>query len=550
MYNAHFRFREVPFGVTPDPQFYYSNTVYQEAWGTLCYGIEARKGFIVLTGEAGTGKTTLLKKTMSAFDSRVKTAYVPYTPSNHTELLSLALTGLGLPACNNPSVLVTHFNDYLIEQFRAGNIVALLIDEAQNLSLESLEELRCLGNLETAKNKLLQIVLSGQVELEQKLDQPALRQLKQRVVLRCRLKPVEHSEVKLYMDSRLQVIGSSAEKLFDPAAIEKIALYSTGIPRLINVICDNALLTAYALSERKVSAAMIDEVAEELRLSSSFKQQGQPHALINPLEEDGTVKSELELSNDIKHPPPAIYEKPKDDPLSNDSDDSSLIRKDAGTLSATVNCQEAPKRRKAFITHQWFRPTIGASVAIVLLTGLGIFLHQREWRFPLLGFNADGGVPRGGGRKDIKTIAVVASALEPKSSAIIPQAKLSAPQSQTLSTSDQDASPLTKENQMNVLVAAVPSKDLEAGGARPERPPQALPENKQKSPQRANLAVTDNSFVRSSPTSNAKIITTLPPGTRIQVTGRMGEYYTIRSLDKKGIRGYVHKEDAFFSSAR
>jgi len=538
MYNTHFRFRESPFGVTPDPQFYYSNTVYQEAWATLGYGIEARKGFILLTGEAGTGKTTLLKKAKSAFDSRVKTAYVPYTPFNHAELLPSILTDLGLPPCDSRSALA-HFTDYLVEQFGKGNIVALLIDEAQNLSLESLEELRCLGNLETAKDKLVQIVLAGQVELEQKLDQPELRQLKQRVVLRSRLKPVAHSEVKLYMDSRLQVIGHSTEKLFDLAAIEKIALYSSGIPRLINIICDNALLIAYAVSEQKVSAAMIDEVAEELSLGSLFKQNSQPHALIKPPEEERTLKSAPELLNDNKHCLPTIYEKPKEDSVFNDSDDSSLIRKDTGPVSAIVNRQEAPKRRKAFITRQWLRPTIGASVAIALLIGLGSFLYRGEWKFPLLG-----------GRKIMKMIALIPSALEPKT-AIIPQMKLSAPQTQRLSTPDEDASASIKDEPINVLLSTEnPSKDPDAGAVRPEKPRQAQPENRQESTKRANLAVTGNSFVRSSPTSNAKIITTLLPGARIQVTGRMGEYYTIRSLDTKGIRGYVHKEDAFFGSAR
>jgi type II secretory pathway predicted ATPase ExeA len=538
MYNTHFRFRESPFGVTPDPQFYYSNTVYQEAWATLGYGIEARKGFILLTGEAGTGKTTLLKKAKSAFDSRVKTAYVPYTPFNHAELLPSILTDLGLPPCDSRSALA-HFTDYLVEQFGKGNIVALLIDEAQNLSLESLEELRCLGNLETAKDKLVQIVLAGQVELEQKLDQPELRQLKQRVVLRSRLKPVAHSEVKLYMDSRLQVIGHSTEKLFDLAAIEKIALYSSGIPRLINIICDNALLIAYAVSEQKVSAAMIDEVAEELSLGSLFKQNSQPYALIKPPEEERTLKSAPELLNDNKHCLPTIYEKPKEDSVFNDSDDSSLIRKDTGPVLAIVNRQEAPKRRKAFVTRQWLRPTIGASVAIALLIGLGSFLYRGEWKFPLLG-----------GRKIMKMIALIPSALEPKT-AIIPQMKLSAPQTQRLSTPDEDASASIKEEPINILLSTEnPSKDPDAGAVRPEKPRQAQPENRQESTKRANLAVTGNSFVRSSPTSNAKIITTLLPGARIQVTGRMGEYYTIRSLDTKGIRGYVHKEDAFFGSAR
>jgi general secretion pathway protein A len=539
MYNAHFRFRESPFGATPDPQFYYSNAIYREAWATLGYGIESRKGFIVLTGEAGTGKTTLLKKAMTGFGSTVKTAYVPYTPFNGAELLPSILSELGLPASDSRSA-IAHFSDYLIEQFRIGNIVALLIDEAQNLSLESLEELRCLGNLETAKDKLVQIVLAGQVELEQKLDQPALRQLKQRVALRSRLRPVAHSEVKAYMDSRLQVIGHTTEKLFDPGAIEKIACYSTGIPRLINIICDNALLIAYALSEQTVSAAMIDEVAGELRLGSSFKQKNQPRGGIKLPEERETARSAPEFLSDNKNRAPAVDEKPKNDLLINDSEDWSFAEKDAGPLSAIVNCQDAPKRRKPFIARRWFRPTITASVAIGLLTGLGIFLYPGESRFPLLG-----------GRKVIKMIALIPSALEPESSAIITQVKLSAPQTQRLSTPDQDTSALIKEDPINVLLTAENrGKALDARAVRPEKPREAQPENRKESTNRAKLAVTGNSFVRSRPTANAKIITTLLPGTRIQVTGRMGEYYSIRSLDTKGVRGYVHKEDAFFGSAR
>jgi len=540
MYNAHFRFRESPFGATPDPQFYYSNAIYQEAWATLGYGIESRKGFIVLTGEAGTGKTTLLKKAMTGFGSSVKTAYVPYTPFNRAELLPAILTELGLPPSDSRSA-IAHFTDYLTEQFRTGNIVALLIDEAQNLSLESLEELRCLGNLETAKDKLVQIVLAGQVELEQKLDQPALRQLKQRVALRSRLRPVGQSEVKAYMDSRLQVIGHTTEKLFDPGAIEKIALYSTGIPRLINIICDNALLIAYALSEQKVSAAMIDEVAGELRLGSSFKQKSPPHTGIKPPEEWEIGKPEPEFLSDNKDR--ALDEKPKNDLLINDSDDSSLVKKDTNPLLAIVNRQEALKRTKPFITHQWFRPTITASVAIVLLTGLGIFLYPGESRlsrFSILG-----------GRKVIKMIALIPSSREPESSASIAQVKLSALETQRLSTPDQEKSALIKEDPINVLLTAENrSKDLEAPAVRPEKPREAQPENRKESTNRANLAVTGNSFVRSRPTSNAKIITTLLPGTRIQVTGRTGEYYSIRSLDTKGVRGYVHKEDAFFGSAK
>jgi hypothetical protein len=239
----------------------------------------------------------------------------------------------------------------------------------------------------------------------------------------------------------------------------------------------------------------------------------------------------------------ALDEKPKNDLLINDSDDSSLVKKDTNPLLAIVNRQEALKRTKPFITHQWFRPTITASVAIVLLTGLGIFLYPGESRlsrFSILG-----------GRKVIKMIALIPSSREPESSASIAQVKLSALETQRLSTPDQEKSALIKEDPINVLLTAENrSKDLDARAVRPEKPREAQPENRKESTNRANLAVTGNSFVRSRPTSNAKIITTLLPGTRIQVTGRTGEYYSIRSLDTKGVRGYVHKEDAFFGSAK
>jgi len=167
MYNAHFKFREAPFGVTPDPQFYYSNAVYREALATLCYGIDARKGFIVVAGEAGTGKTTLLRKAMRSFESNIKVAYICNTLVSFTELLRLILHDLGLPISTDDKLtMIGQLNEYLIEQLTARNVVALLIDEAQDLSPEILEELRLLGNLETDKDKLLQMVLIGSSVVE------------------------------------------------------------------------------------------------------------------------------------------------------------------------------------------------------------------------------------------------------------------------------------------------------------------------------------------------------------------------------------------------
>ena len=270
MYAKHFGLAESPFSVNPDPRFSYTNTHYREAFANLRYGIETRKGFIVITGEAGTGKTTLLRRLMRSVESTVHTAFIFNTHLGFTELLRLALSELGVASsAQDRLTLMAQLNDYLIEQLRKDHTVSLLIDEAQDLSDEMLEELRLLSNLETDRAKLIQIVLMGQPELERKLDQPQLRQLKQRVAIRCRLAPLRSDEIALYINSRLQTVGYEGKELFDLGSVEQIARYSQGIPRLVNVICDNALLITYAISKSKVSAKTIDEVARDLQLVKS-----------------------------------------------------------------------------------------------------------------------------------------------------------------------------------------------------------------------------------------------------------------------------------------
>ena len=267
MYGKHFGLEELPFSVTPDPRFSYSNSLYREAFANLRYGIETRKGFIVITGEAGTGKTTLLRRLMRTVEATVHTAFIFNTHLDFTELLRLVLSDLGVAhGAKDRLTLMAQLNDYLIEQLHKDHVVSVLVDEAQDLSDAMLEELRLLSNLETDRAKLIQIVLMGQPELERKLDQPELRQLKQRVAVRCRLAPLRSDEVAPYINSRLQTVGYNGKELFDPGSIQKIALYSRGIPRLINVICDNALLIAYATSQSKVAAKTIDEVARDLQL--------------------------------------------------------------------------------------------------------------------------------------------------------------------------------------------------------------------------------------------------------------------------------------------
>jgi general secretion pathway protein A len=268
-YNSYFGLRESPFSVTPDPRFFYANTIYVDAFATLRYGIKAKKGFVVITGEVGTGKTTLLRVLLHALEDTVKSVFIFNTYLTFPELLQVTLHDLGLtPKDQSKVTMLQELNDYLIEQLKLGHTVTMLIDEAQNLSDEVLENLRLLSNLETDQAKLIQIVLMGQPELQAKLAQPHLRQLKQRVALRCKLKPLKAKEVSPYIDSRLKAVGYEGKALFDPAAIKRIAFYSKGIPRVINIICDNALLSACAASRQIVSADTIDEVTRDLALCS------------------------------------------------------------------------------------------------------------------------------------------------------------------------------------------------------------------------------------------------------------------------------------------
>jgi general secretion pathway protein A len=268
MYNSYFGFSVSPFRVTPDPSFFYTNPVYQEAYANLRYGIEAKKGFIVITGEVGTGKTTLLRKLMTdSQEGTIHTVFVFNTYLDFIELLQVIHydLGLGLKAANKVTLL-QELNEYLITQLKEAHVVSVLVDEAQNLSDEALEGLRLLSNLETDQEKLIQIVLIGQPELQARLDQPGLRQLKQRVALQCRLTPLKDKEVCRYIEFRLRAAGYNGKHLFYPDAYRQIALYSNGIPRLVNIICDNALLCAYARSQKIVSADIINEAARDLGL--------------------------------------------------------------------------------------------------------------------------------------------------------------------------------------------------------------------------------------------------------------------------------------------
>src|SRR5712691_8623638 len=284
VYTEHFGLREQPFHVTPDPRFFYPSPAYQEAYASLLYGIRQRKGFIVLTGEVGTGKTTLLRRLMTNLGDSVHFAFVYNTTWTFDEILAAICSDFEIPRGGVGRVeKIQALNAFLMKRLEQGETEAVLIDEAHNLSVEALENLRLLSNLETGREKLLQIFLVGQNELELKLTQSSLRQLKDRVAIWCRLDRLKEREVGPFIFHRLHTVGYDNQDLFTPDAIRRIAVYSQGSPRQINIICDNALLLAYGTYQNRVSAQIIEEVAQDLLLKNRDAQVANGTIRVAPL---------------------------------------------------------------------------------------------------------------------------------------------------------------------------------------------------------------------------------------------------------------------------
>jgi general secretion pathway protein A len=265
MYLNFYGLREVPFGPTPDPKFLFQSTRHREALAQLIYGVQERKGFIVLTGEIGTGKTTLLRTLLERIDSETPVAYVHNSSLDIEGLLEYVLQDWGVKSTAvTQAQRLFELNEFLIDQHRKGISPILVIDEAQNLSPETLEAVRLLSNFETAHSKLMQILLVGQPELRDTLNQPELRQLKQRIGLRCHIGPLSPEETRLYIRHRLRIAGATDAGIFTDAAVQRITEYSRGIPRVINIVCDHCLLSGYADSKRRIEARAVDETIEYL----------------------------------------------------------------------------------------------------------------------------------------------------------------------------------------------------------------------------------------------------------------------------------------------
>jgi general secretion pathway protein A len=268
MYKGFFGLKDNPFNVNPDPRYLYLTKEIEEALSGLMYGVQNRKGFITLTGEVGTGKTTLVNSLLEWLQQRkVRTAFLFNSRMNTNQMFDFILAEFGIPCeARSKSQQLMRLNQWLLDRYRAGETTVLIVDEAQNLTYPVLEEIRLLTNLETSTEKLLQIVLSGQPELEEKLKLPELRQLRQRIMLRCKTGPLSKEQTHDYIAERLRIAGASGELIFSPKAVETIHLYSLGIPRVVNLLCEHSLINAFVEHERPIGQKIVEDVAHEFQL--------------------------------------------------------------------------------------------------------------------------------------------------------------------------------------------------------------------------------------------------------------------------------------------
>ncbi len=266
MYLEFLGLREKPFSITADPSFLYLSRKHREALSHMVYGIRERKGFVEITGEVGTGKTTLCKALLRHLDPTVKTALLLQPQLSELQLLQAVVQDFGLHPLKGGGRLglFNQLNAFLLEQAERGHNLVLILDEAQNLSLRLLEQIRMLSNLETDKNKLIQIILVGQPQLREKLAMPALEQLRQRIGVRYHMTALDQDEVRTYIHHRLRVAGSDGTLEWTTDGMEEVSLCSRGVPRLINLICDRSLLACYIFRVKRVDAEIVRRSYQEM----------------------------------------------------------------------------------------------------------------------------------------------------------------------------------------------------------------------------------------------------------------------------------------------
>ena len=265
MYLDFLGLKEKPFAITADPAYLYLSRKHREALSHMIYGIRERKGFVEITGEIGTGKTTLCKALLRHVNPNTRTALILQPGLSELQLMQAIVQDFGMnPMRSNRLGIFNQLNQFLLDQAGLGHNIVLVIDEAQNLSLRLLEQIRMLSNLETDKDKLIQVILVGQPQLRQKLASPDLEQLRQRIAVRYHITPLDADEVRIYIDHRLRVAGSNGSLEWTPDGIEEVYRCSRGIPRLINLVCDRSLLACYVYQVKRVDGELVRRSYQEL----------------------------------------------------------------------------------------------------------------------------------------------------------------------------------------------------------------------------------------------------------------------------------------------
>ncbi len=311
MYTQFFGFKEPPFNITPNSKYFFASPKHTEALSTMIYAIEERKGFVVITGEIGSGKTTVCRTLLNRLSADTQTALITNTSINSKDLIYAILEDLEVDFQNGSKArLLSQLNAYLIKQLQNDHNVVLIIDEAQNLKPSVIEEIRMLSNLETETEKLIQIILMGQPELKKKLGLHKLDQFRQRIAVYYHLSPINEEETRKYILHRLHVAGGLQERYFTPEAFNLIYKFSQGVPRLINQICDSALLTAFTHDRRLIDEKIMLEVIAEspmLQLAPDFQRQAHMHKNMHHKTEKNTADHkppESDHSCDAESDPP------------------------------------------------------------------------------------------------------------------------------------------------------------------------------------------------------------------------------------------------------